>query len=232
MLFGVRQVSGAPDATYPWVMLAWDMNRRVWQPNWRLAGGATRFFAARAVATTTALGPTAPPTAPATTLVTKEGWAAGWTNGDASAETEYWEKEDTGAWTLTYVAPPGATNTGALLGRKSHLNYTWKVRHRKNGVPSQYTADQAVQTLMVGLVVSNAGFTAPSTFHLTFRNDNEGVVAGIVSVAGVDGAPVPGLVKGSTFTRSYQAGTGTIKGKCDDVFWSVTPSAYGTSVNV
>lgn len=241
MLFGVHRTSGAPDATYPWIMLAWDLNRRVWMPDWRIAGSATRFFTIRAIATTTASAPSQPPSAPVTANVTEQGWTPTWANGDATAETEYWEKEDGQAWELTAVADAGATTTGPLTGRKSHFGYTWKVRHRKNGVPTQYTADVVVQTNMAGLVLTVAGtsFHQPSTLtvYVNVSNINEGLVSTILNINGVDEAPTTNVPKGSTqrvFTRDLaNPNSGyALKGKCDDVFWPVTPSAYGAGINV
>src|SRR5207253_6131744 len=84
MLFGVHVISGAPDTTYPWVVLTWDMARNVWQPNWKLAGATQRLFVVQTIATTTMLGPSGPPMSPNTTLITASSWRAHWTNGDAS----------------------------------------------------------------------------------------------------------------------------------------------------
>lgn len=241
MLFGVRQVSSAPDSTYPWVALAWDMNRKVWQPNWRIAGGATRFFSVRAIATTTAQGPTTAPTAPETSAVTFEGWTASWTNGDPTAQTEYWEQEVGGAWELKLLLDPGVDTTGALTGRKSHLAHNWKVRHVKSGVQSQYVADQSVGTDMAPLTlqVAHANFTPPSTVTYTVNviNINEGLVSTILNVNGVDEAPTPNVPKGTTqrvFVRNLAVPGSEIalKGKCEDAAWPVTPSAYGNTLNL
>lgn len=150
VLFGVHVSQGAPDATYPWVLLVWDCDRSVWQPNWKLAG-TPRFFVGQAIASSTMIGPTGPPTAPNSTAVNTSGWTANWTAGDATAETEYWEQaQPAGAWVLKDpVLAPAVTARGVNTAT-NHTAYKWRVRHRKNGIYSPFSAEVAVQTLIAG----------------------------------------------------------------------------------
>lgn len=239
ILFGVHQVSGAPDSTYPWIGLAWDLTRRVWQPNWRVAGSTTKFFSMRAIATTTAAGPGAPPNTPVTSAVTGEGWTASWTNGDGTAETEYWEQEVFGTWVLKQAYAAGITTTGVLAGRKSHLAHNWKVRHRKSGVPSQYVADQLVKTLLAPPVI-----TIVPIEHTTYKivnvtnGPNENLVTLVLerSPTGAGTWTVvntwTNVVKGELKSRVVTDPTlFDYRAKATDAAWPTTDSVYSATVN-
>lgn len=234
MLFGVHVTAGAPDATYPWVMLAWDIDRRVWQPNWRLAGN-TRFFMVQPIPSTSAVGPGASPSAPNTTAVTVSGFTANWTNGDATAQTEYWEKEGNGAYGLAAVADPGVA-TLARSSRTDHTTYTWKVRHRKNGVYSGFTADTLAQTLIGtpsignlgcvgigGLVNLRATTLAHGTTTLTWQKSPAG--AGTWSTIETD----VGDTIGTQHDRAESTvGPQDFRAKSSDAAWPTVDSAFAT----
>src|SRR5437868_13232010 len=93
---------------------------------------------------------------PNTTLITASSWRANWTNGDASAETEYWRQDLTGGgpWLLVAVVAAG-TALYNDTGRQDHNTYKWRVRHRKGGVVSAFFADQTVLTLIAAPSAAN-----------------------------------------------------------------------------
>ena len=147
ILFGVHPSVSSPgrSASYPWVIWTWDLERNVWQTDWKFG---TDLFMAAPVTTTTAVGPSASPSAPNNTAITTNGYTANWTNGDATAETEFWEKQGAGGtWTLITAAAAGATSY-ARTGDLNHTEYFWKVRHRKSGVTSDFAADTSAKTLI------------------------------------------------------------------------------------
>jgi hypothetical protein len=193
VLFGVHVTAGAPDTSYPWVLLAWDTARQVWQPDWKVTGSSVRFFSAVTVASTSAQGPSAGPSAPSTTLIHSQGWTANWTNGDATAETEYWEKDVTGggSWNLKTTVAAGVA-TYVVTGRKPTNAYQWRVRHKKNGVFSAYTADQSVTTLAIQIAqpdsdVDNAdGWSSAPLYQLLdeYPNHFEDYTQNTVPVSG------------------------------------------------
>ncbi len=155
MLFGLHPTEAASgrSATYPWVVWAWDIQRSVWQPNHKY--GADLFHAS-AITTTTGSssgasgGPSAAPSSPSTSAETVSGYQANWTNGDTTAQTEFWEKEGSGGtWTLVTVV---AANTAlyAQTGLTNHVEYFWRTRHTKSGIKSQWDveAGTSAQTLI------------------------------------------------------------------------------------
>ncbi len=149
MLFGLHptETESGRSATFPWRIWAWDVLRNVWQPNHEFGAD---LFHARAITTTTAEGPSAPPSSPSTTAETATGYQGNWTNGDTSAQTEYWEKlESGGTWTLISVVA-AATALLARTGLVNHSSYFWRVRHRKNGVTSAWDVEAGTlaQTLI------------------------------------------------------------------------------------
>lgn len=156
MLFGVHVQSGAPDDTYPWIILAWDCARNVWQPNWRMATN-TRFFTARSVASAPGAGdaPVAPPVAiePDPALITTTQYEPRWTNGDPTAQTEFWENVDGGAYAFQQLLDPGVTTF--VRAAEEHHIYRYKLRHRKSGILSAYSNDvQALTQYNVPAIVA------------------------------------------------------------------------------
>ena len=236
VLFGVHVTSGAPDATYPWVILFWDTAREVWQPNWKVVGSNVRFFSAVTVASTTSAGPGAPPTGSNTTNITTTAYRANWTNGDATAETEFWEKDVTGAgsWTLKAVIAAGTALYDAT-GRINHNEYQWRVRHRKGGVFSTYDTDQTVKTLIPNPTFDDlgcTGFVTTGTIRVTHQATRTTTLTVQESPAGA-----------GTWTDIYtatQVGIGDFddivvvlgiqkdfRGKSSDATWSPVDSVFG-----
>ena len=185
VLFGMHPESQTPSATYPWRLWAWDLTRNLWAPNWRIFSAAETpiaLFHASAVATDTPRGPTGAPTAPNTSGITQTTYTANWTNADTSdgVETEVHERYGggSGQWDLVAVLGKGVASY-QRLSRSNHSTYYWKVRHRKNGVVSAFTAEQKVQTLLAPPVLQvPSGASSPSTAPGTQRivNNNEAVV--------------------------------------------------------
>lgn len=150
MLFGLHptEAESGRSTTYPWDVWAWDMERHVFQPDHKFGFD---FFFASAVTTSTVQGPSAGPSSPVTSAETTSGYTASWTNGDATAETEFWEKlEVGGTFTLKTVLAAGVATT-PLTGRNDHASYFWRVRHIKGGVPTAFDVDAGTiaQTLIL-----------------------------------------------------------------------------------
>jgi len=146
ILFGVHPQGTSP-ASYPWIIWAWDIERQRWQPDW-VNAVPTGYAHGGEVPTTTIMAPSAPPSAPVTSAITSSGYTASWTNGDASAQTEFWYNDAlTGTWILNATVAAGIT-TVALTGLLGGGEYDWKVRHTKNGFPSAYSATAAPFTLI------------------------------------------------------------------------------------
>ena len=178
MLFGLHpsEAASGRSATFPWVIWVWDIQRSVWAPN--LKFGADLFHAS-AITTTTAPGPNAAPSSPVTSSETTSGYTASWTNGDSSAETELWEKEELGGtWTLIDVID-AATATLVRTGLNNHASYYWRVRHRKTGITSEWDVEAGTiaQTLISppGVSASQAVNTAFINITLTQNSDGTDV---------------------------------------------------------
>lgn len=230
MLFGVHptEAETGRSATYPFVQWVWDLERDVWQTDWKF--GADLFMAA-AVTTSTAQGPTAKPTSPSTTDLTTSGYTANWVNGDATAETEVWELRQGGggSWTLVTTVAAGV-QLYARTGRLPHQAYSWRVRHRKNGVTTGYTSSTAAKVLMVGPTLTlhtSPIIGVPNT--LTIDNTNEGVVDVVLQRDGVDFLTISDMAKGEQTIAI--SGSHAWRARAVDASWSASPSAYGNTVN-
>lgn len=232
ILFGVHPstASAGRSATYPWVVWVWDLERSVWQTDWKFGAD---FFMAAAVATSTAVGPTAAPSAPNTTAATTSGYTANWTNGDSAALTEVWEKDGAGGtWALVDTIAAG-TATAARTGRTSHTQYYWKVRHRKNGITSAFTAETSAQTLIAApaLTLLARYSDEPPTYPLLgYDVILASADAGTVQVleASLDG--IGGWsVEADPFVSPHFVPCGLFwRAKSRDAAWTPTESGYGT----
>lgn len=240
ILFGVHPSASSPgrSATYPWVLWFWDLERQVFQTDWKFGAD---FFMASPVATSTALGPSAPPSAPATSSETTSGYTATVTLGDATAYTEIWEKEGAGGtWVLKETLQPGDPSH-SFTGRTSHVEYFWRARHRKSGVTTDYTAETSAKTLIAvpglggachfqfpGNVWSapiNVTQNAPGT---TLELEQSPAGAGTWTVAHTWPNQAGGTVthQGVTgFSQDYRA-------RSRDAAWPIPDSAYSPTVTV
>lgn len=234
ILFGLHptQTSGSRSATYPWLLWTWDIEREVWQTDWKMGAD---FFMATPVSVTVgssaSIGPSAPPSAPNNSAIGTGGYTANWTNGDATAETEVWEKEGAGGtWTLvTTVA--AAVASYARTGRSNHTEYYWKVRHRKSGVTTVYTTELSVKIAIVAPSVGGTPLGFASLYDLTIGQNAPGtdlrvewsdIGAGVwnhyttISAAATSQTiTVPGV-------RDYRA-------RSEDAAWTPTTSAYSAT---
>ena len=185
ILFGLHPTEAASgrSATWPWVIWTWDIQRSVWQPNHKY--GADLFHAS-AITTTTGSssgaqgGPSAAPSSPSTTSETTSGYQGNWTNGDATAATEFWEKEGSGGtWTLIDVVDPGVAIL-ARTGLTNHTEYFWRVRHTKSGIKSQWDveASTSAKTLIAvpGCTAAQVGSTSVIELTLTQISDGTDLV--------------------------------------------------------
>jgi len=128
---------------YPSAQWVWDIQRSVWQTDWTF--GFNELWMASPVTTTTSVGPSASPSAPSTTAQTATGYTANWTNGDATAQTEYWQKiEAGGTWTLMDTLSAAVASSARTI--HSHQEVYWKVRHRRSGVTSEYTTETVAKS--------------------------------------------------------------------------------------
>lgn len=227
VLFGVHP-QGTTPAQYPYELWFWDTERERWQPDWILAT-PTAFFHGNNIPTTSVLGPSAPPSVPITSAITTTGYTASWTNGDATAQTEFWQLDTTLTWVLNSTQAPGIASVG-VTGDLSHAQYQWKVRHVKNGLLSGYTSPLTVQTLLIGMALSltDPGHGAPLVLNVT--NANEGLVTVVIQQDGVDWRTFTNQAKGTFITVTSGAGH-AYRGRAFDAAWSPTTSAYGNTVN-
>ena len=234
VLFGLHPAeaeSGRSD-TFPWRVWAWDTNRSVWQPDHEY--GADLFHAS-AITATSAEGPSAAPNTPVTSAESTTGYTASWTNGDATAQTEVWEKDpDTGTWSLQSVVAAG-TATLALTGKTNHKSYRWRVRHTKNSIKSAW--DVEAGTLAQTLIAAPGQVATQST---------GGPLVQIVLTQNADGTDVRverqidagGYLEWNTYT-SQPAGDFTVfdtsqacgvdldyRSRSEDSAWSPTTSDY------
>lgn len=158
ILFGVRQATGLPPglylsngsvttapATYPNVLWAWDIAREVWSAD---LGFNQSFFHVRAIPTTTPQTPQGTPTALAGSSITATTYSGNWTNGDATCQTEYYEKSGVaGSYSLVSTAAAGVT-TLARTGLVSHTRVFYYLQHLKAGVRSTASSEIEVKTLL------------------------------------------------------------------------------------
>src|SRR5205814_8171404 len=157
----------------------------------------------------------------------------------AGTEVEYWEKKHVdGEWELKKVvtSPLGATSLVDITGRTTHFDYYWRVRARKNGLFSAYTADQLVRTLIrpPGLArVSCYGFGGLARVVLTQYAAGTDLIVEVSPVgAGTwtqedefDGAPLGPI--------TFPLDTPTdVRAKARDANWTPTDSSYTTLSNL
>lgn len=228
VLFGVHVSQGAPDATYPWVLMVWDCERSVWQPNWKFAG-TPRLFVGQAIASSTTIGPAGPPTAPNTTAVTEVGWTANWTTGDATAETEYWEQQQpSGAWVLKDPVVAAGTNSRNVNTAAGHTAYKWRVRHRKNGIYSPYAAEVLVQTLIHKPSISFVSCDPPHVLRVRVTQQASGVVCTVQSSPHSAGtwSTIDSFSGSSKDVYLDATAAVDVRAKSTDAAWSVPDSVF------
>lgn len=170
--FGVRQPVGLPDdlylvppfggstpSTYPNVLWTWDIARGVYGPD---LGFGLSLFHIRAIPSTTAQTPSANPTATAASGTSATGFTANWTNGDATAQTEYYEKAGVaGSYGLVSTEAAAATSK-ARTGRTAYTRYFYKLVHIKSGIRSSESNEIEAKThLPAPVVTSVTGSTIP-----------------------------------------------------------------------
>ena len=158
VLFSVRQATGLPEglylsdgvvtppqATYPNVLWAWDLNRDVWSSD---LGFNQQFFHVRAIPTITTQSPQGTPTALAGTDMLVDGYTGNWTNGDPTAETEFYERAGVaGSFALAGTAGDGDTSL-VRTGLNQHTRYYYYLQHLKGGIRSTASATIEVLTLI------------------------------------------------------------------------------------
>ncbi len=175
VLFGFHptEAESGRSTTFPWRVWAWDTLRSVWQPDHEFGAD---IFHASALTTSSAEGPDAAPSSPVTSSETAIGYVASWTNGDATSQTEFWEKDPvTGTWALDTVFAAGTSTTGTLTGRTNHSAYRWRVRHTKNSILSAWDVEAGTlaDTLLAvpGQVATQEGNTSTVKIVLTQNSD-------------------------------------------------------------
>lgn len=234
VLFGVHpsQASSGRSTTYPWVIWAWDLQRDVWAPDWK--HGAD-FFMAAAVATATAAGPSAAPSAPDAASIATTSWTGEFTAGDATALTEHWIKEGSGGTWLLYATVAAGAVTSAVTGKKSHLEYFQKFRHRKNGLVSDFTSEDSVKTLISAPSLSGGCQGYDTVALISVSQSCEGTTtlvlesspAGAGTWSELDTGPGPN----NTFYQFVSEAT-DFRARCRDLSWPTTESDPSASEEI
>lgn len=247
--FGVRQPVGLPaglytaaggsaPATYPNVLWTWDIARSVYGPD---LGFGLSLFHIRAIPSTTAQTPSGNPTATAASAISVSGFTANWTNGDATAQTEYYEKAGVaGSYSLISTEAAAAVSK-VRTGRTSHIRYFYKLVHIKSGVRSSESNEIEAKTYLgvpvvtqvvgdeylgtesgIDVAVADTGCTS-----LYVQESLDGI--GGWSTVFTETNPLPGTyayrVPNVTEGRYYRTYT-------EDTGWSPTTSATSTPVAV
>jgi len=153
VLFGMHPQGTTPE-TYPWILWAWDTERERWQPD---LVPATPFAiaAGSAIPTTTVSGPSAPPSTLSVNTIGPGSFNEVWVSGDLTASTEVWYLDLTGTWQLWATAPAGI-QSGTISGLTDHQQYSWRVRHVKNGLYTTFVywnPSSPVQTMLGGVSI-------------------------------------------------------------------------------
>lgn len=247
ILFGVRQATGLPaglylaaggttPATYPNVLWTWDVQRGVYGPDW---GFGLSFFHVRAVGSTTVQTPQGAPIATAASSITTTGFTENWTNGDATCQTERYEKVSGGTYSLHGTEAAAATSK-VRTGLLSHTTYLYKMTHIKSGIRSTDSNEITVQTLLATpTVVAITGLiedSSPSGLTVTLVDSGVTLYAQ-VSADGVSGWSTAFSVSSlSAGDYTYLMDT-VLEGYfyrfyTEDLAWSPTVSANSSVVQV
>lgn len=242
--FGVRQATGLPSglylaaggsapATYPNVLWTWDVARSVYGPDW---GFGLSLNHVRAIPSTTPQTPQGTPVATAASSVTTSGYTGNWTNGDATCQTEFYEKTGSGGTFALISTEAAAATSLARTGRTPHTSYFYKLAHIKSGVRSSESNVIAAQTAMAAPgITSVTGTTSPSFIpsELQVTITISGVTLYVQESAdGVSGWTTRGTeLNASAGTYTYAAGGGVVdtgfyyRAYTEDLAWSPTTSA-------
>lgn len=234
ILFGVHPLlaSAGRSTTYPWTVWTWDLEREVWQTDWKF--GADLFVASAippaggATSAGPSAGPTADPSAPVSSLATASGYTASWTNGDATAQTEVWEKEGLGGtWALVTSVAAGVA-TYPRTTRTSHTAYYWRVRHRKGGITSNYTADTIAQTLIAAPTLAANIVNGLGQAYVNIFGE-------VGTVHNLEQSPVGAgtwTELSAHFTGGWQDVDFDYRARSTDGTWSVSPSVYSATLSI
>lgn len=154
VLFGMNQtpVPTGRSATYPTVIWVWDCQREVWASDIEMTADMmyAQAISAPSSGSSAILGPTGLPSALAFTHASADltSVAATWANGDATATTELWLRNSSGGSSALWSTAAAAATTASLTGLTAGQNYKVKIRHVKNGVASDFTAEVDAYTVM------------------------------------------------------------------------------------
>ena len=158
--FNSTPVDAGRSTTYPFVLWNFDIDRAAWTGDEKYAADLHLVQAIPSLTSSGsagAAGPSAPPSIPlvddsAATLTTG---ALSWTNGDALAATEVWLRTVTGGSALDSTVAAGVA-IKTITGLPAASQRYFKVRHLKDGLYSDFTAELAVYTLLPAPVISGA----------------------------------------------------------------------------
>jgi hypothetical protein len=150
-------------STYPFVVWNWDIDRECWTGDDKFSADlhfAQAIPSLTVTGATTPPGPSGTPSALASTIVssTTSSAVVTWTNGDAGAQTEVWLRTETGASMLSSIESAGVV-TKTITSLDPGRIYYAKVRHKKDGLYSDFTSEATVYTRLATPVV-----TVPSEF--------------------------------------------------------------------
>jgi hypothetical protein len=160
--FNVTPADAGRSTTYPFVIWNWDIDNECWTGDEKYS---VDIHFAQAIPTLTASPasvvvppppPPPPPPGPSGTPSTLASSTADsttsqvrytWTNGDATAQTELWFRNESGASMLYSVEAPGVTGKTIPVTDAGRIFFA-KVRHTKDGLTSSFTGEVQSYTLL------------------------------------------------------------------------------------
>ena len=170
--FNATPADTGRSATYPFVVWNWDVDRECWTGDDKFSADlhfAQAIPSLTVTGASTPPGPTGTPSSLASTIVssTTTSLAVTWTNGDATAQTEVWLRNESGASTLHSLEAAAATSK-TITGLDGGRVYYVKVRHKKDGLYSAFTSEATCYTRLISpsVVDVTGGETEPSVWSL------------------------------------------------------------------
>lgn len=238
--FNVTPVDAGRSSTYPFSVWNFDIDREVWSGDEKFSADlhlAQAIPSLTATGGATTPGPSAAPTTPlvddsAATLTTG---AYSWTNGDATASSEIWLRTDLGGYAyLATVSAAVATYTIPSLTQAS--KYWVKVRHIRDGLYSDFTAEIAVYTRLPAPTLTGAlttGITRMTLYQTVAVDVGTSLVLEVNTGAGFGAfQTVTNPLSGVTYTMERQADGFSWRAKLVSTNWPavIQSSAYSSTV--
>lgn len=150
--FNTSPADTGRSSTYPFVVWNWDIDNECWTGDDKFSADL-HFVQAipslTAAASGAGVGPAGVPSALASSIAssTTSSAVVTWTNGDASAQTEVWLRNESGASSLYALVAAGNTSR-TISGLDAGRVYSVKVRHVKDGITTVFTSEVEARTLL------------------------------------------------------------------------------------